>query len=147
MLRGGLRPWSQTMVSEGARPWGRGRSGDCDKRVLKSCVGFACCTIRHENITYPKKLFSNYFPITVSRFRFLQINLRKLPDTYCICVSCATLPGWDPVLVELFFISVTQFEFFRINWVMFSWQMVIQRRGRGTRTGPLASWSLRCCFI
>ena len=25
-LRGGLGPWSQTMVSEGARPWGRGRS-------------------------------------------------------------------------------------------------------------------------
>ena len=25
-LRGGLRPWSQTMVLEGARPWGRGRS-------------------------------------------------------------------------------------------------------------------------
>ena len=24
--RGGLRPWSQTMVSEGARSWGRGRS-------------------------------------------------------------------------------------------------------------------------
>ena len=23
----GLRPWSQTMVSKGARPWGRGRSG------------------------------------------------------------------------------------------------------------------------
>ena len=30
MLRGGLRPWSQTMVSEGARPWGRGRSGACE---------------------------------------------------------------------------------------------------------------------
>ena len=30
VLRGGLRPWSQTVVSEGARPWGRGRSGDCD---------------------------------------------------------------------------------------------------------------------
>ena len=28
VLRGGLRPWSQTMVSEGARPWVRGRSGD-----------------------------------------------------------------------------------------------------------------------
>ena len=27
-LRGGPRPWSQTMVSEGVRPWGRGRSGD-----------------------------------------------------------------------------------------------------------------------
>ena len=26
VLRGGLGPWSQTMVSEGARPWGRGRS-------------------------------------------------------------------------------------------------------------------------
>ena len=25
-LRGGVRPWSQTMVSEGARAWGRGRS-------------------------------------------------------------------------------------------------------------------------
>ena len=30
VLRRGLRPWSQTMVSEEARPWGRGRSGDCD---------------------------------------------------------------------------------------------------------------------
>ena len=28
VLRGLPRPWSQTMVSEGARPWGRGRSGD-----------------------------------------------------------------------------------------------------------------------
>ena len=26
VLRGGLWPWSQTMVSEGARPWGGGRS-------------------------------------------------------------------------------------------------------------------------
>ena len=34
VLRGGLRPWSQTMVSEGARPWGRGRSGDCDLEGL-----------------------------------------------------------------------------------------------------------------
>ena len=30
VLRGGSRPWSETMVSEGARPWGRGRSGDND---------------------------------------------------------------------------------------------------------------------
>ena len=36
MLKGGLRPWSQTMVSEGARPWGRGRSGDCEKGVVGS---------------------------------------------------------------------------------------------------------------
>ena len=32
VLRGLPRPWSQTMVSEGARPWGRGRSGDCEFR-------------------------------------------------------------------------------------------------------------------
>ena len=43
-----------------------------------------------------KKIFSNYFPITVSRLRLLRIKFRKLPDTYCICVSCVTLPGWDP---------------------------------------------------
>ena len=30
VLTGGLRPWFQTMVAEGARPWGRGRSGDCE---------------------------------------------------------------------------------------------------------------------
>ena len=36
VLRGGLRPWSQTMVSEGARPWGRGRSGDCEIHLQKS---------------------------------------------------------------------------------------------------------------
>ena len=30
VLRGGPRPWSETMVLEGSRPWGGGRSGDCD---------------------------------------------------------------------------------------------------------------------
>ena len=30
VLRGRLRPWSQTMVSEGARPWGKGRSEFAD---------------------------------------------------------------------------------------------------------------------
>ena len=34
VLRGGLRPWSETMVSEGARPWGRARSGDCQTWLL-----------------------------------------------------------------------------------------------------------------
>ena len=33
VLRRGLRPWSQTMVSKGARPWGRGRSGDYEKPI------------------------------------------------------------------------------------------------------------------
>ena len=60
-------------------------------------------TIRHEKITYPKKIFSNYFPITVSRFRFLRINFRKLPDTYCICVSCVTLPPLGPLSLSNYF--------------------------------------------
>ena len=52
-------------------------------------------------------------------------------------------PVGTPVLVELFFITVTRFEIFRINWVMFSWQMVQENfhrqinscnlRGYGTR--------------
>ena len=33
--RGIPRPWSQTMVSEGARPWGRGRSGDCEPKQAR----------------------------------------------------------------------------------------------------------------
>ena len=43
-LGGGLRPWSQTMVSEGARPWGRGRSGDCEWLFPGSVRG-----VREEN--------------------------------------------------------------------------------------------------
>ena len=70
---------------------------------LKKRGMFLPFTIRHENITYPKNIFSNYFPITVSRFRFLRINFRKLPDTYCICVSCVTLPGWDPCPCRIIF--------------------------------------------
>ena len=40
VLRGGLRPWSRTMVSEGARPWGRGRSGDCDFLQAQQATAF-----------------------------------------------------------------------------------------------------------
>ena len=41
--RGLLRPWSQTMVSEGARPWGRGRSGDCELgETAKGRLGLRC---------------------------------------------------------------------------------------------------------
>ena len=34
VLRGGLRPWSQTVVSEGARPWGRGRSEFAEQNAV-----------------------------------------------------------------------------------------------------------------
>ena len=36
-------------------------------------------------------------------YQFLRINFRKLPDTYCICVSCVTLPGWDPCPCRIIF--------------------------------------------
>ena len=52
--------------------------------------------IRHKNISYLKKFDSNYFLITVTRFEIFRINFRNLPDTYCIRVSCVTLPAWDP---------------------------------------------------
>ena len=98
-------------------------------RTLKESLNiFRGNTIRHENMTYPKKIFSNYFPITVSRFRLLRINFRKLPDIPIAFVWVVWhYPVGTPVLVELFFITVTRFEIFRINWVMFSWQMVFPK--------------------
>ena len=45
-------------------------------------------TLRHRNITYPKNTTRIIFEITVVRFEFFRINFgKKLPDTYCICVS------------------------------------------------------------
>ena len=48
VLRRGLRPWSQTMVSEGARPWGRGRSGDwdCEKKKFRRVSFLRGTTLR-----------------------------------------------------------------------------------------------------
>ena len=40
-------------------------------------------------------------------------------------MSCVTLPGGDPCPCRIIFITVIWFEFFRINWVMLSWQMVL----------------------
>ena len=83
--------------------------------------------MRRKNITYPKKFYPNYFQIAVTRSEFFfRINFGKLPDTYCIYVSCETLPAKDPCPCRMvFFITFTRLEVFRINWVMFSWQMVL----------------------
>ena len=56
-----MRPWSQTMVSEGARPWGRGRSVFaetcvcvCVRACVLACVcvcvcrNFAHCSLKSE---------------------------------------------------------------------------------------------------
>ena len=72
VLRGGSRPWSQTMVSEGARPWGRGRSGDCDYQedaqyLAKAVLGK--CPLHFflfNGIVCSNTLFSNASALTVS---------------------------------------------------------------------------------
>ena len=66
VLRGGLRPWSQTMVSEGARPWGRGRSGDCSLRSEETelarnaaaKIPSLAMAMSSRNSVVPKTLFS-----------------------------------------------------------------------------------------
>ena len=117
---------------------GPSRRGEIQQKPGKWHTQLAVCNSKslcHSKNTIPfatktlptrKKYFRIIFRITVSRFRFLRIKFRKLPDTYCICVSCVTLPGWDPCPWRIIFITVTRFEFFRINWVMFSWQMVLR---------------------
>ena len=47
----------------------------------------------HKNVIYPKISYLNDFLITVARFKLFQIDFEKLPDTYCICVMCVTLPA------------------------------------------------------
>ena len=60
--------------------------------------------MRHKNITYPKKFYPNYFQITVTRSElFSSTNFRKLPDAYCIYVSCETLPAKDPCPCRIIF--------------------------------------------
>ena len=51
---------SETMVSEGARPWGRGRSGDCDEWVFS--VFFLSQNIHAKIHTKIHTDFVNHFP-------------------------------------------------------------------------------------
>ena len=66
------------------------------------------------------ELFSDYrFTISIS-----SNNFENCPIPIAFVWVVWHYPVGTPVLVELFFITVTRFEFFRINWVMFPWQMV-----------------------
>ena len=51
--------------------------------------------------------------VTITRCEITQINFGKLPDTYCICVSCVTLPAKDPCPCRIIFSRVTRIEVFR----------------------------------
>ena len=57
-------------------------------------------------IAYLKTCLPKLFLITLIRFEFLRISFWKLPDTYCIYVSCETLPLWGPCACWCF-ITVT----------------------------------------
>ena len=58
-----------------------------------------CCraSVPSATKTFPtRKKSTRIIFITVARFEIFRINFQKLSDTYCICVSCVTLPAWDP---------------------------------------------------
>ena len=107
------------------------------QRLCKICAGvhlhnscrIPCATKTLPIYVYPKKFCPNYFEITVARFELSEL-IKKLPDTLCIVWVAWHYPPKTPVLVELFFITVTQFEVFRIHWVMFSCQVVVCKKGK-----------------
>ena len=59
------------------------------------------------------------FEITVTRLDFSELISKNYPMPFEFMRVARHYPPRTPVLVELFFIAVTRFEVFRINWVMF----------------------------
>ena len=83
-------------------------------------------TMRHKNITYPKKSTRIIFEITVNRFEPFRINFEKNPQYPLYLCELHDITRLRPLsLSNSFLITVTRFEKIRINWVMFSWQMVL----------------------
>ena len=71
------------------------------------------CTIRPKIITLPcatktlptrKNSTRIIFEITLTQSELFRINFGKLPDTYCIYVSCETLPAWEPLPLSNYFL-------------------------------------------
>ena len=58
--------------------------------ISKRMVQLPCAT---KTLPTRKKSIRIIFEITVTRSEFFQSNFGKLPDTYCIYVSCETLPA------------------------------------------------------
>ena len=74
--------------------------------------------------TRKKKYFRIIFWLPFHDFDFFELILENYPIPIAFVWVVRHYPVGTPVLVELFFITVTRLGFFRINWVMFSWQMV-----------------------
>ena len=77
-----------------------------------------------------KKYFWIIFRLPFHDFDFFELILENYPIPIAFVWVVRHYPVGTPVLVELFFITVTRFEIFRINWVMFSWQMGVMARHR-----------------
>ena len=60
----------------------------CQKSAFLGPCKLKCrvTTIRHGNITYPKKNIFELFSDCRFTILIFRINFRKLPDTYCMCV-------------------------------------------------------------
>ena len=103
VLRGGFRPWSQTMVSEGARPWGRGRPGDCEyySELLDYISSFyfqGIISCNYSILGYINKFWPSFFffalchpktsPLLANDFR--NHYIRKFWGSYFfVKISCA----------------------------------------------------------
>ena len=74
-----------------------------------------------------KKFSPNYFEIAVARFELSERFLKKCPIPSVFVWVAWHYPPKNPVIVEFFVITDTRFEIFRIDWVMFAWQMVLGR--------------------
>ena len=103
MLRGGLRPWSQTMVSEGARPWGRGRSGDCElpfppitpeKGALSPKFPFPCDVPQRNGDCLTESILKRCVPKTLA-FAF-GLRLRSKMRCFKTRVLGRSLPNGKP---------------------------------------------------
>ena len=86
------------------------------------------CRIPFATKTLPtrKKYFRIIFRLPFHDFDFFELILENYPIPIAFVWVVWHYPVGTPVLVKLFFITVTRFENFRINWVMFSWQMVVE---------------------
>ena len=96
-------------------------------------------TIATRRITYhappkhylPEKILPELFlKLPLPDLSFSELISKNYPMPFVFMWVARHYPPRTPVLVELFFeITVTRFEVFRINWVMFSWQMVHTKVG------------------
>ena len=75
----------------------------------------------------PEKILPETFlKLPLPDLSFAELISKNYPIPSVFVWVAWRYPPKTPVLVELFLITVTRFEVFRVNWVMFSWQIVFR---------------------